>query len=889
MLEKIRNAINQLDVWPVARIKKVFQQESDKMACSEETQIKETCDLTKLLNLTDNLAEEDRIGSLIFKIDERIAELEAQGNISIKPQKNIIVEYSNTPTPELTADSLPEWIHDCLPRSGFSLKFSWEYAKALIKYCSENPESVNPLQFLSLPNHQFSNILSQTFILIRQITYQKKAVPDQIIRIKRQLSNSIKSFVKITEHETDERYILAFYLDILFLLLSIQEYTAGHSTKENKAEARRYLSYYLANGLYLAGLDPTERLSYAKESFALSAPTDRQDAFNILGLCALRSKGGKQLAYDTYLSWVQKAPLGLLTELWPPEFAFGSHEDAWRESKNGSESLGTMCNNFAYICDSIAKTYELKSPERKRFHKIAIEYISKAIEKKEDSDYYRTYGLILADLNTPDKSSQDSLAQYAKAMELSDKLHNRLPAKQLYCDAMIDELLAMLISSKQDYHQWSEHSGLQYYKELQKQFQDYSKMVKDAQNHPLVDEDDKRNVWESFFEMQHILQTPDDSALELGLLLIHRLAWNIKKFLRRNAYSSINYYTRDKHKDVKVNAYRDPGRSIAYYTTIKTAMYLFNVLYRSNRNTAPKPVGPKDSGYELGINCLTMMQAYYMNDPYEGLSFERGISGHDPNKNILFYQGNAWQFREDIFQKNFVFLKSFTDRMDNLLMWNRYGSDREIGSRDSNGCCIRFAPEFFDRVNDVDTTDTSSKLLVDKDDDYSLYRVVYLNQLGEIENSKNPKLDRNAKRCYELLKQLLRYVNSELYGFAKKNPDDPRIIAVRSYVQAALNPVIFLFKDDEYSDEQEYRLVVSRSHQELDNIRMLSGEPEKACINPYFQICIDKVIFGPNVENPEHWFNHFRYHIACMWRRALGPGAKIPGFTIEKSNIHYHT
>lgn len=70
---------------------------------------------------------------------------------------------------------------------------------------------------------------------------------------------------------------------------------------------------------------------------------------------------------------------------------------------------------------------------------------------------------------------------------------------------------------------------------------------------------------------------------------------------------------------------------------------------------------------------------------------------------------------------------------------------------------------------------------------------------------------------------------------------------------------------------------------------MIPGEPEKACVNPYFQVCIDKVVLGPNVENPEHWFNHFRYHIAKMWRRALGPNEQIPRFTVEKSSIHYHT
>ena len=906
MLKKLRKAIEQMDIWSERKIQMEFQQETNRIEHSDDTPKEEKCNLDELLSRTDQLLakasmqremqlalDPEDMNELFARLDARIAELEAEEAAFGEKSNRALCENKEIPDNALTPKQVKTtsqlgWVQNYMPRPGFSEKYICKFAEVLVKYFVEDPDNpVSAPLFLSLPDSRISYLLLDLRILVHYIAKKHKEISDKIRQIKKRISNAMASIVKAQEHELDDQFVLAFYLDVLFLLLSIQEYTADRSAKENRAEARRYLSYYLATGLYLANPKSAKGLSYAKEGIVLSDPADRQDAFNILGLCALRSRGGKQLSYDTYLSWITKEPLGLLTELWPKEFIFGSHEDIWRAKEGNEDSVTTMYNNFAYVCDSIAQTYELRSPERKRFQKIAINNLVKALEMNADPIIYRMYGQILADMNTPDKSSQPSLAQFKKALEQSDKLHTRLPAMSLYCDAMIDDLLAMLISSKQDFRQWVNQNVLQNYENLQKCFQDYREMLSCAQEDPLVDEADKRNVWKAFFEVQATLQVSNDKALELALLLIYQLTWNLKKFLRRYAYSSVNYYTRDKRRDAKVSEHRDPGRPIAYYTTIKTALYLFNVLYRLNRDTAPVPVNPGDIGYEQGINCLTMMQAYYMNDPYEGLSFERGISGDDPSKNILFYQGNAWRFREDIFQKNFVFLKSFTDRMDNLLMWNRYGSDRENGSRDSNGCCIRFDPEFFDRVND--TVDSSRNLLVDKDDDYSLYRVVYLNQQGEIESVKNPGLDSNAKRCYGLMKQLLRYINSELCGFAGQKLDDPRISAVRSFVQMALNPVIFLFKDDEYADEQEYRLVVSRSHEELDNIHILPGEPEKVCVNPYFQVCIDKVILGPNVKKPEHWFNHFRYHIACMWRRALGPGAEIPGFTVEKSKIHYHT
>lgn len=904
MLEKLYKAIEQMNIWSERAIRMNFQQETNRIEHPDDSPREKKCNLDELLSRTDQLLAKESMqwelqldpedmNELFDRLDARIAEIEADGaafgeksNRALFDNKEIL---DNTPTPKQAKTTSPlGWVQDYMPRPGFSEKYICKYAEALVKYFVKEPNNpVNASFLFSLPDSRISYLLLEMRFLIHSIANQREGIYEKIRQIKNHISNAIASMVKAQEHELDDQFVLAFYLDILVLILSIQEYSADRSTKENRTEARRYLSYYLANGLYLANPKSAKGLSYAKEGIILSDPADRQDAFNILGLCAIRSRGDKQLSYDTYLSWISQTPLGLLKELWPKEFIFGNHENIWRTKEGNEDSVTTMYNNFAYVCDSIAQTYELRSSERKRFHKIAVKYIDKALKMNEDPIIYRMYGQILTDMNTPEKSSQSCLAQFKKAVQQSDTLQNRLPAMRLYCDAMIDDLLAMLISSKQNYRQWVNQDVLQYYDNLQECFQKYREMLSSAQEDPFVDESDKSNVWKSFFEVQDALRLSNDKAQELALLLIYQLARNLKKYLRRYAYSSINYYTRDERKDTKVTEHRDPGRPIAYYTTIKTAMYLFDVLYRISRDTAPVPVNPGDIGYDQGINCLTMMQAYYMNDPYEGLSFERGISGDDPNKNVLFYQGNAWRFREDIFQKNFVFLKSFTDRMDNLLMWNRYGSDRENGSRDSNGCCIRFDPEFFDRVND--TVDSSRNLLVDKDDDYSLYRVVYLNQQGEIESVKNPGLDSNAKRCYGLMKKLLQYINRELCGYGGQKPDDLQISAIRSFVQMALNPVIFLFKDDEYADEQEYRLVVSRSHGELDKIHILPGEPEKVCVNPYFQVCIDKVILGPNVEKPEYWFNHFRYHIACMWRRALGPGVEIPNFTVEKSEIHYHT
>lgn len=110
-------------------------------------------------------------------------------------------------------------------------------------------------------------------------------------------------------------------------------------------------------------------------------------------------------------------------------------------------------------------------------------------------------------------------------------------------------------------------------------------------------------------------------------------------------------------------------------------------------------------------------------------------------------------------------------------------------------------------------------------------------------------------------------------------------------MQSALREVIFLFKHDDYADEAEYRLVVTRPHDFLDGIRLIPSEPDMLCVNPYFQICIDRVILGPNVAKTDPWSIYFRYQMTLMWKRALGfaENNQMPDFVIEKSKIHYHT
>lgn len=856
ILNGMREAIEQIEIWDEEEIRAEFKKEK---AGIVDVPMTAPCSLKELIVWFEN-----------YNLDE--------DKESVVYRKRKV--YSNE------SDEIPDWIKKCMPQTGFTMRYQRGYMLALIRFLLDCPRApVFSSVTFSKQDFRFADLLIAFYMFMHNADCAAWRTSKLLAEMMDRISQAVQSITTEQRHKIEDLLELTLYRDILFLLLSVQECTMYHTVAENKDEAFRYILFYLAKSINFQNLDIV--FSCIKKGFALSNPTDRQTAFNILGKAAIKTIECKQLAYDTYLSWIEKKPEGQFKELCSKDYSFGQDEDDWRANKDNAHRVATMYYQFAYVCDSIARTYDYQSSERKRFQDIAKINLEEAIAYSATAEIQCFYCQVLADLDTPDHVSQEILEQYGDAMKKTEDLDGQLSVTGSYCDAIIDSLLARFIVSKESFPNWNQQINVEEYVEWKKIILKYKTIINTEQAHGLVPKNDTQNAWMSFFEVQEYIQTENKNNLKLSLLLIYRLAKHLQKYLRRNAYSSINYYTRDKRKDARVNKEREPGNPIAYYTTLKTAMYLFGVLYRPNSDVAPMTVSKGEKGYSEGLNCLTMMQAYYMNDPYEGLSFEKAVSGKDPSKNILFYRGNAWHFREDIFQKNFVFLKSFTDRMDNLLMWNRYGSDRETGSRDSNGCCIQFDSTFFDRVNDIELAD--NKTYLDQNDDYGLYRVVYLNQEGEIKDSKNPKLNKYAKQCYSQIRDLLQYVNNELCKIADTYPNDPQISAVRNYVQTVLNPVIFLFKDDEYADEREYRLVVSRSHEELDKIRMLPGEPQKACINPYFQVCINKVILGPNVEQPEYWFNHFRYHIAAMWRRALGPGKDIPDFTVEKSKIHYHT
>ena len=934
MLRKLfKEALDKLKVCTEEELKNNYQlkrvkNKPDGFYEENKTKKQEAFELNVLLKNIDNpfMTEEleekyipedipEDIQALIKRIDAKLMELECKENYSLSHEKSSLLKrkcFAERAISQNDETSACMLINDLAPLSEHSLLYCFEYFKTVL-YCLVNMENVDLSAERLNSKAKSANIMMQNdslitiywglLDLVKSLHLKdEQNIQQCIYRVKRKIRIELQECTRKKEFDFGDLVQIRIYRDILFLVLSVSKYTANHNGEQNQNEALAYVYYYLADNFYKKKESSVvEGLYYAKQGLALTDPLDRQDAFNTLGVCAVDTRGNKQLAYDAYYSWINRAPVGMIVELVPDYFSFEIEDEIWRQEKAGRERTAVMYGNFSYTCGVIADTYEPRTKRWDLFINKAVAYIEEAICLQDVNEtivsqlignYYCTWGTLLTQLNKPDSSFQNCIEKYQKYYCFSNNRSDKLSAARILFEVTLDDSLSKFLNeckNDKNYQTWlSDNKHI--YERLMQAFDSYKKELNNVKEDITKEEREKKVALEPFFELQEKLKNVD-SEIKFALIMILHLAVTIKVNLKRHEYSRLNYFTRSEREDAGISTERSNVGIIAYYTTLKTATYLFNVLYRNNSCTAPEKVTPdKEEKYKKGKNCLTMMHAHYMNDPNEGLVLGNCVGGNSQRENILFYNGDTAHFREDIFERYFVFLKSFTDRIDDLLMWNRYSSDRNSGSRDSNGCFIQFNTDSFDKVNNSDRQ-TKNKLLLDVEDDYALYRVVYISKDGRILKEKNRGLSKYVKLGYEMLVGLLRVVNDYLNNRGIIRNEDEQVVVVRKFVQSALREVLFLFKDDDYADESEYRLIVSRTHKQLDCINMISGDPDKVSINPYFQMCIDRVILGPNVDNADSWITYFRYNLSKMWRRTLELEGKVkePEFAIERSKIHYHT
>ena len=757
----------------------------------------------------------------------------------------------------------------------------------------------------------------------------KKMKQRQIRHLQDCVRTGISQLVESKKLTGQEYEMLRLYIKLL-LFIQMVEQNIDIESAVRSHEPESYLAYFIAETFLRADDDSLALtgLQFAIYSLRISNPAALQDAFNTLGILAINTGIFLQMAYDAYFSWLNREMVGEVSGY--ANEPFGPEDEKWRRTVVGRRLTAAMRTNFAYVCSSIARTYEINSPRRKVFQSIAEEQIKKVLPSSPDQmdsfsfRRYGTYGYLLLEegISNPAKT-QLSLIHLRNYYNGLDKYGKNITADRLnainYSIKAIMRILAQsYMQSTLPFDEWAQSKEIaDRWKEL---LDERSKKL--SRSWPFVTPDD-RNAYEYdkairefekleklliFGQSDRFIDNPTVSEIGKILILLRHTALDIQNHLRRFEYSSTNYFTRDSEKDEGVTQDRPGTAAIAYYTTLKNATYLFDLLYQDSPGKAPK--ARKDEPDSKCRNCLTVMNAKYMNDPHEGLTLLDEVGRGNP---LLFPEGSAKQFRELVYSNVFVFLKSFTTKIDKLFMWNRYASDYDSDGNNSNGCCIQFDPEMIDRIVSYSASD---KTLTPIEDDYYLYRMVYVSDDGDISEQSNPGISNEVIRLYNVLKKLAAELNNKLnilFSTSKSGKEDEDSMDIGESLndseleylkreimfslRQTFQSIMFLFKSDDYAEEDESRLIFVRTPDQQDSIRVLpkdSSNLSRLAINPYKQIYIKKIIFGPNVRNAEEWKPYLQYQLNKIWAKYANENKYrniIPNekYTIENSKIHYRT
>lgn len=764
------------------------------------------------------------------------------------------------------------------------------------------------------------------------------------------IRNVVRSIVRsvIIKEETITDEILEefqIYTQIM-LYIFMQEQKRSVLNKNDIPYAISFINHCLAYAFYLIDSGNTLMvLEFAKKGLNLFDPRFRQDAFLILG--SLAGNIDYQLAYDAYYSWINSNIVGEIAnqKLYTITPAFDSDDSRWRKSKLSQRRESVMHNNLACVCGRIGDSFELGSKERKDFYKIAKEEITIAIRMRNKSKnpvlagFYINHGAFLSASTAPTIPQPSTFDRVIKKYDNSLKTSRDnnssydLVNAIYHCELAIMDLLSFSFHRYKgstersslifdDWMKENEQTILQNISRLKELSAEYKNiMLNFGTGINSKKAEALKKTYKQYLKIQDLIEMLDcfsseKDALRIVLLLIilRRTTWHLRNRLCRLEYSPKVYYTRkDENEEV---ASRDTKNIIiAYYTTLHTAKFLFDELYMGNDDLYPRKPEKKEKG--KGKNCLTVVHAKYMNDPYEGLALLEAFESISKSK-VLFPANSITCLRDEIYNDTFVFLKSFTDQTDSLIMWNRYASDRSDKAKgnDSNGCCIQFDPEMFNNIIYSKTTynkldnekhakkgddntannpeDTKKTLTSDVNDDYHLYRMVYLAKDGTINEEKNPGLMDAVKQLYNNLKNvIIPELGCAIDAYFGMHTDDKFLKEIKDSIRQSLQFMIFLFKSDDYADENESRLIFLREFDQQDTLTLLPTDPAKLAVNPYEQIYIKRIIFGPNVRDNEEWEPFFQYSLNKMWKKYEEEtgDASVPlyeRYSIEKSSIHYH-
>lgn len=276
---------------------------------------------------------------------------------------------------------------------------------------------------------------------------------------------------------------------------------------------------------------------------------------------------------------------------------------------------------------------------------------------------------------------------------------------------------------------------------------------------------------------------------------------------------------------------KDNTERFAYYCPLSTFRYM---------------LPDKNNGVDANCGKLSIMNIAYMNDPNDGKMLEKVLFGSES-------QPEPWPRHET--KVPYVFIKCFTEKIDYLPMWQMYGDSGE-------GCC----------------------LVVDRSDDFSLYRICYLKQDVRFDiriSDNNRTID--CKFIKSILSNIKRIIQKECKS-RKGEKAQNRVVRIYEFKEKCLKILggaVYLFKDYTYSYEQECRIMEQYSSVS-DDFQHTKRDIPMLFVYSKNPIQLSEVILGPKMKNTVDSLPYLKEQIEKMCRKT---GREMPRITF--SGIEY--
>lgn len=214
-------------------------------------------------------------------------------------------------------------------------------------------------------------------------------------------------------------------------------------------------------------------------------------------------------------------------------------------------------------------------------------------------------------------------------------------------------------------------------------------------------------------------------------------------------------------------------------------------------------------GIKENISKFSLMNIAYMNDPNEGKVINKFFFKNNKN--------NEYEKRK-LINTPYVFLKCFTSKIDDIPMWEMYGDH-------AKGCCIVI------KANKNNRKEWNNQNL-------DLYKICYIDNevdYDPVENKYNENIiEDEIILLNEWLNKIKLIVNS---------------ISEKEIVNSILEDIRYLFKDKDYSHEDETRIIKNYDEYSED-FKYTNEDNPKLFVLFREKINIDEIIIGPKCNRP---------------------------------------